>query len=181
MMNILFKKTILAALAAMLAFAAFPVTSVLAQGENPPKAEPSAEQLEKVWAHQVKVYEKLGKIFEDTDAQFAKAQELIDRATANGKDASAVQAALNAFKAAVEKSRPMYDTLKMSIRTHSGFDANGRVTDATKAKATVQEVRTTLKELKTSLNGTGKALREAVKAFREANKPVEGTPTQKDS
>jgi hypothetical protein len=181
MMNIFFKKMVSAALVAMLALAALPVTSAFAQGENPPKAEPSTEQLEKVWAHQVKVYEMLGKAFEDTDTQFARPQELIDRATANGKDASAVQSALNAFKAAVEKSRPIYDNLKALIRTHSGFDANGRVTDAAKAKDTVQEVRTTLKELKTSLNGTGKALREAVKAFREANKPAAGTPTQKDS
>lgn len=180
-MKIFFKKMMLAALVVLFAFAALPVTSAFAQGENPPKAELSTEQLETVWAHQVKVYEMLGKAFEDTDAQFAKAQGLIDRATANGKDASAVQSALNAFKAAVEKSRPIYDNLKALIRTHSGFDANGRVTDAEKAKTTIQEVRTTLKELKTSLNGTGKALREAIKVFREANKPAEGTPTQKDS
>lgn len=180
-MNMLFKKTMLAGLIAVLALAALPVTSAFAQDENPPKGEVTTEQLEKAWAKQLKVYEMLGKAFENTDAQFAKAQELIDRATANGKDASAIQSALNAFKAAVEKSRPVYDGLTTLVNSHAGFDANGKVTDATQAKATVQSVRAKMQELKTSMDGTGKALREAVKAFRENNKPAKDTPPQKDS
>lgn len=180
-MNMLFKKTILAGLVAVLALAALPVTSAFAQDENPPKGEASTEQLEKAWAKQLKIYGMLGKAFEDTDAQFAKAQELIDKATANGKDASAVQSALNAFKAAVEKSRSIYDSLKSLITAHTGFDANGKVTDATQAKATVQSVRAKMQELKTSMDGTGKALREAIKAFRDANKPAKDTSPEKDS
>jgi hypothetical protein len=183
-MNMLFRKTILSTLVAALAFVALPMRDVLAQGENPPVREPSVEQLQKAWAHQLKVYEKLGRVFEDGDAHFDHAQELIDKATARGYDTSAVQAALNAFSAAVGRSGSIYNEVDALITTHAGFDANGTVTDVAQAQATVQAVRAKLQELHTSMDGTGKALREAIQAFREANKPVNkpvNKPAEKDS
>lgn len=178
-MNVLFKKLTLALLVAMLALAALPVTSAFAQEENPPK-EVTNEQLEKAWAKQLQVYEKLSKVFDDSTIRLDKAQELIDKATAKGRDTTVVQAALNAFVAAVEKSHSVYENIQPLITAHAGFDSNGKVTDATQAKATVQGVRAKLQELKTSMDGTGKALREAIRAFREANRPV-GEYPQKDS
>jgi hypothetical protein len=180
-MKIIFKKMILAVMVAVVTLAAFPVTSAFAQEETPPVREPSTERLEKAWAYQLKVYEKLIRVFEEGDAHMAKAQELIDKATVNGKDASAVQAALNVFSAAVTKSTPIYTEIDALITSHAGFDANGKVTDAVQAKATVQAVRAKLQELKTSMDGTGKALREAVRAFREANTPIESNAFSKDS
>lgn len=178
-MNVLFKKMTLALLVAMLALAALPVTSVFAQEENPPK-EVTNEQLEKAWAKQLQVYEKLSKAFDDSTSRLDKAQELIDKAAAKGKDTTAVQAALNAFVDAVEKSRSIYEDVQVLITAHAGFDSNGKVTDATQAKVTILEVRAKLQELKTSMDGTGKALREAIRAFRESNKPLPEAP-QKDS
>lgn len=178
-MNMFFKKMTLAVLVAMLAVAAMPLAPVFAQDENPPR-EVTNEQLEKAWAYQLKLYERLGRVFEDTDARLAKAQELIDKATARGKDTSTLQSALTAFSDAVERSRADYNEIKRLITTHAGFDTNGKVADATQAQTTVQEVRAKLQELKTSMNGTGKALRAAVQAFREANKPL-GEQLQKDS
>ena len=171
-MNIFLKKMILGAMLAVLVVAALPVTHVFAQDENPPLRQVTNEQLEKAWAHQLKLYENLGRVFEDTNNQFPKAQELIDKASANGRDVSAVQSALDAFSAAVQTSRPIYTSLKGLVTVHAGFDASGKVTDAEQAKATLQEVRAKLQELKTSMGGTGKALREAVKAFRQANSPA---------
>ena len=84
-MNILFKKTILAGMVALLAFAALPVSSAFAQDENPPKTAVTNEQLEKAWAKQLKLYANLGKVFEGTDAQFTRAQELIDKAKELGQ------------------------------------------------------------------------------------------------
>ena len=169
-MNNIFKKTMMVALAAALVFAALPMTSVFAQGENPPKGEVSNEKLEQAWARQLKMYEKIGKGFEDTDAQIAKIQERIDKAAANGKDVTALQAALDAFAAALKSAKPTYNSINGIVNSHQGFDANGKVTDAEKAKATVQEMHTKMQELKSAMNGTGKALRESLKAFREANK-----------
>ena len=169
-MNNIFKKTILVALAAALVFAAFSMTNAFAQGKNPPKGEVSNEKLEQAWARQLKNYERIGKGFEDTDAQIAKFQERLDKAAANGKDVTALQAALNAFESALKSAKPTYTGINGIVNSHQGFDANGKVPDREKAKATVQEMRTKLQELKSAMGGTGKALREAMKAFREANK-----------
>ena len=171
-MNNIFKKMILVALTAALVFAAFPVTSAFAQGENPPKGELTNAKLEQVWARQLKNYEKIGKGFDDNDAQIAKFQARIDKAAANGKDVTALQAALDAFESALKSGKPIYESMNGIVNSHQGFDANGKVTDAEKAKSTVKEMRTKMQELKSAMGGTGKALREALKAFRAANKPA---------
>lgn len=170
-MKNIFKKTVLVALAAALVFAAFPMTSAFAQGENPPTGKVSNEKLEQAWARQLKAYEKIGKGFEDTDAQIAKFQERIDEASEKGKDVTALQAALHAFESALMSGKPVYDSISVIVNAHQGFDANGKVTDVELAKSTVGEMREKMQELKSAMNGTGKALREALKAFREANKP----------
>ena len=58
------------------------------------------------------------------------------------------------------------------VNSHEGFDASGKVTDAEKAKSTLQEMGAKLKEVKSSMDGTGKALREAMKALRKSGKPA---------
>lgn len=177
-MKNMFKKMILAVMVAALVFAAFPVTSVFAQGENPaPTGEVRNEKLEKAWARQLNIYERLGNGFDGLDAQIAKFQERIDKAASKGKNVTALQAALDAFEAASKTAQPIYDSIESIVNSHEGFDANGKVTDAEQAKSTLQEMGAKLKEVKSSMDGTGKALHEAFKAFREANKPA----TERDS
>ena len=175
-MKNIFEKTFLMAITAALVFAAFPFANAFALSGNP-EGELTNERLEQLWARQLGAYEKLGKAFDSTDDQFAKLQERIDKASANGKDVTALQAALNAYKSALTSARPAYESVKGIVNAHQGFDASGKVTDAEKAKATVQEMRAKMQDVKSSMNGTGKALREAFKAFRAANKPPQGTST----
>ena len=167
-----FKKLTLFALVAALAtlgVASLPFVSVAAQGANdptpPPAGQVSNEKLEKVWARQLKLYERMGK----ADDFVAKVQKLLDRATANGKDVSAIQSALDAFVESAKDAKPIYESAKGIINSHQGFDANGKVTDPEKAKATIKALREKMQEIKTAMDGTGKALRKAIKAFREAN------------
>jgi hypothetical protein len=176
-MNKVFKKMILVALTTALVFAAFPMTSVFAQGENPPKGEMTNAKLEQVWARQLRNYEKIGMGYDNSDEHIAKFQARIDKAAENGKDIAALQAALDAFNAALNSSKPIYESMSGIVNSHQGFDANGKVTDTEKARSTVKEMRTKMQELKSEMGGTGKALREALKAFREANKPA-GVPEQ---
>jgi hypothetical protein len=174
-MKNIFKKTMLLALVATLAVASLPFVSVAAQGVNdptPPVGEVSNEKLEKAWARQLKAYERMGK----TDEFVAKVQKLLDRATANGKDVSAVQAALDAFVESTKDAKPIYESAKGIINSHQGFDTNGKVTDPAKAKETVTAMREKMQEIKTAMDGTGKALHEAIKAFREANPRPVKTP-----
>ena len=180
--NSIINKTILAVLVVALALASFPLTSAYAAGmydpTNPPQqnGQISNERLENIWARQQQAYERLGRFFDQNGGLLDKVQKLIDRAKSNGKDVSAVQVALDAFEAAVKEARPAYEGLKGTINSHQGFDANGKVIDAEKAKAIVKEMGTTLKEIRAQIGDAAKALRDAIKAFREANKPAV-TPT----
>ena len=171
-MKLLLKKTLLVALVAALAVASLPLFSVSAAGDGDPPApqgEVTGERLEKVWAKQLRLYERLGKGFDRSDDFVEKVQTLIDRAKENGKDVSAVQSALDAFEAALKDAHPIYESAKGIINSHQGFDANGKVTNLEKAKETVKSMGEKLKELKDAMDGTGRDLREALKAFREAN------------
>ena len=141
----------------------------LATDDPPPQKEVSAERLEKVWTRQLRLYERIGNGYERSDNFVEKVQMLIDKAGENGKDVTAVQAALDAFETAMKDTHPIYESIKGSVNSHQGFDNDGKVTDLEKAKETVKSMGEKLKEIKESMGGTGRALHEAIKAFREAN------------
>lgn len=179
-MKMFFKKTILFALVAALGLAALPFVSASAAGENdpttPPTGEVSNEKLAQIWARQLRAYDRLGKGFDRADDFIARAQNLIDRASENGKDVTALQVALDAFEASIKDALPIYESTGEIVSAHQGFDENGKVTDAEKAKETVRSMGEKLKELKAAMDGTGQALREAIKAFRAANPRPVKTP-----
>ena len=179
-MKNMFKKTVLIAMVAALALASLPLMSASAApstDDPPPQREVSAERLEKVWARQLRLYEKIGKGFDRNDAFIEKVQTLIDKAGENGKDVSAIQAALDAFEQATKDAHPLYESAKGIINSHQGFDNDGKVADIEKAKETVKSMGEKMKEIKEAMGGTGRALHEAIKAFREANprpeRPIE--------
>jgi hypothetical protein len=172
-----FKKTILFALAAVLAMLALPFSSVSAAGQNdtstPPPNQLSNEGLERIWARQLRIYRRLGK----TDKLIERTQKLIDRAKSDGKDVSAVQTALDAFETALKDAHPIYESMKGIVNSHQGFDENGQVTDPARARATIKEIRARMQEFKTAMSGTGSALREAIREFRAANPRPQPTGT----
>ena len=170
-----FKKTISFALIVVLGSASLPSLSVSASGLNDSAAQqgqPSNERLEKIWARQLTAYNRLGK----TDQFIERVQKLIERASANGKDVSAVQAALDAFAQAWKDAKPIYESMTGIVNSHQGFDDNGKVTDLEKARETVRSMREKMQEIRSILDGSGKALRDAIQAFREANPRPERTP-----
>ena len=169
MLILLFKKTVLLAFVVTLGVASLPFGSVSAAGQG----QISNERLEKVWARQLRIYALIGR----TDNFVEKAQQLIDRASENGKDVYALQAALGAFENALKDAQPLYQSIKGIVNLHQGFDENGKVTDAEKAKETVRAMGEKMKEIKAAMDGTGKSLREALKAFRQTNPRPERTPT----
>ena len=178
-MKTLFRKTIFVALVAALTFAAMPFVSVSAAEANDPTPPPQSltqirtERLERIWEHQLRIYKRMGRV----DEFIKRVQKLIDRAKANGKDVSVLQAALDAFKAAVKDAQPTYESIKGIISSHQGFDNNGKVTDTDKAKETVQSMHEKVKEIRETMNDTGKALRQAIRAFRQANPRPQPTLT----
>lgn len=178
-MMLFFKKTLLLAWVAALAtlgVASLPLFNVSAQGMNdpvpPPHGQITNERLERLWARQLRAYERLGR----TEGFIEKIQKLIDHAEVNGKDASAVQTALDAFEEAVKGAKPIYASMNGIVNSHQGFDEDGNVTDPDKARETVQQMREKLQAIREAMGGTGRALRDAIKAFRQANPRLERTP-----
>jgi hypothetical protein len=173
----IFKKTILLGLVTALAMASLSIVRVSAAGSHDPDKPPMGgltnDRLEKIWARQLRAYEKFGK----AEDFVQKVQGLIDRANENGKDVSAVQAALDAFEDAIKDTKPIHASANGIVNSHQGFDSSGKVTDPEKAKETVRQMGIKLKEIREAMGGTGKALREAIQAFREANPRPEKTPT----
>jgi hypothetical protein len=176
-MKLFFNKSVLLAIVAALMMATLPFVSASAAGQYDPPTPQSGqitdERLEKIWAHQLRVYNRIG----HADELIARIQRLIGRAKANGKDVSAVQAALDAFATAVKEAHPVYESMKGIINSHQGFDSDGKVTDPVKAFETVKAMHAKIQEIKIVLNGTGKALREAIKAYRQANPRPQPTAT----
>ncbi|NJC96137.1 MAG: hypothetical protein C3F07_12120 [Anaerolineales bacterium] len=173
-MKNIFRKSIMIALVAALAVASLPLVRVAAAAENDPPSpstEASHERLERIWARQLRIYERIGNGFERADTFVDRVQELIDRAAQNDKDVSAVQAALDAFEAALKEAHPVYESGKGLVNSHQGFDNKGKVTDPEKAKETVKAMGEKLREIKEAMDGTGRALHDALRTFREANPP----------
>lgn len=180
-MKTLFRKTILLAIVAALGMASLLLASVSAAGDyDPPVPEQRQipnERLERVWARQLRLHQRIGNAFEREERFVERVQGLIDRAEANGKDVSEVQAALDAIEAAVKDARPIYESAKGIVNSHQGFDENGNVTAPEKALQTVQAMREKLQEIKDAMDGTRRALREAIKAFHEANPRPQSPPS----
>ncbi len=160
---------------ALVSLSAQPAYAQAPVGTSTPPA-PAGTRLQLAWAREQRAYTRLGTFFGKVDDRIAQAQELIDRAKANGKDVSAVQAALDAFSAAVKEARPIYEGGKGIIASHQGFDDSGNVTDSVMAIETVQEMRAKLVEIRQIIRPAASALRQAVRDLRQANRPVP-TPT----
>jgi hypothetical protein len=177
--TLLIKKTVLVALVAALAFAALPVTNAYASGLSDPTDPPpdearhSGERLERVWARLQRAYERQGRKLERADGMVEKFQGLIDRLEENGKDVTALQAALDVFEEALKDAHPIYESAKGILNSHKGFDEDGKVIDHEKALETVKDLGAKLKEVRQILGEPGRALREAIKAFRDANRPTD--------
>ena len=170
------RKLLLLLILAGLGLMLMPTAPVHAQagaepGTPPVPAERRSWRLERVWARQHRMHERLAVMFDRAQRRIDGAQDRIDQAEANGKDVSALQAALDAFSDALQEARPVYESGNGIIAAHKGFDPNGKVTDAAIAAETVEAMGGKLKEVRSIMLEPGKALRAAIRAFRQTNRP----------
>jgi hypothetical protein len=100
-----------------------------------------------------------------------KAQTLIDKASAEGKDTSALVSALSTFKAQIGAAQSGHDTAAAMLALHAGFDGSGKVTDIEAARATLKSVRESLRSGHESLRNGTREFRRALREWRKANKP----------
>lgn len=175
----LLNKFLLAVLILALGLVALPVSGVeasagLTDESNPPSSDRlTDERLEQAWARLQEAYTRQGERLEKADEFIARVQTLIDRAAAKGWDTSAVQAALDAFAAAIPAARAAHEAGAAIIAGHAGFDESGHVSDRAAATETVRALGQVLQDTRAAMNGTGQALREALRALRQANAPTQ--------
>jgi hypothetical protein len=177
-MRSILKKAALVTFTLAIGLAAFPLLGVSAATSDGPAVPPASQtlvqtdhpRLERAWKLEQTRYGREGNLLAKADGFIAKVQTLLDKATQKGWDVSAVQAALNAFSSVIPAAEAAHEPGAAIILAHSGFDANGKVTDAAKALETVKALQQVLKDTRTAMNGTGRALREAIREFRQAHK-----------
>jgi hypothetical protein len=152
-----------------------PAAVVGAQGANVPTSPPTVDtgdaRLERTWLRQQRALDRLEFMFVHSQQRLNNAQELIDRAKAQGKDVVALQAALDAFSKALQEARPSFDNAKDILNSHNGFDADGNVVDSARAAVTVEDMSQELDDVRDALLQPGRDLRDAIRAFWESNRP----------
>jgi hypothetical protein len=170
------RTTMAVAVAAILVVALVPLPAAHALAPTATSTSPTAPdrtaRLERIWLRQQIRHDRLGVMFDHVQQRIDRAQQMIDQAKANGKDVTALQAALDSFSSAVQQARPIYEGMQGIISSHQGFDANGNVTDASVAAETVRNMQEKFQSIRDTLSAPVKALRDAVRAFRQANQPT---------
>ena len=161
---------------AALAVALAPALPARAQAESDPGTPPApadtgGARLERAWLRMQRRCGRLGFMFNHVQRRIDHAEELIDRAQANGKNVARLESALAAFSEAVADARPTYEGAKGIIASHKGFDANGDVLDPESAAETVKELGQKLEEIGDILRHPARELADALREFRRANRP----------
>ena len=156
---------------------AFPAGSVAAQSSTPPPKDPQARinlanfRLERMLRLERATLNRITRHFNQLDQFIRRAGTLITRAKENGKDVSALEAAVVEFRAVEGDARLVLDEVKALLASPAGFDANGKVTDRETAKATLEEVHTKFQDIRSTIGDGARNLHEAFKSWREANPP----------
>jgi hypothetical protein len=176
-MTITFKRIALVALILATGLAAVPAIGVSAADPNSQAIlEQDYPRLSNIWAREQRIYQREGERLANADSLITKVQTLIDKANQKGWDTSSVQAALNAFSAAIPTAQASHYPGAAIISSHAGFDSDGKVIDRASAIATIRSLAQVLKDTRAAMNGIGKSLHEAIRAFREANPRPTTTP-----
>ncbi len=155
---------------------AFPAV-VQAQGANPPTppAGPNqpanqAARLEKLYQRELKVLDTQSKRLTVVDQRVQKISEHIANLKSQGKDVTALEQALNDFKAVLQSAHTSHDSAAAILKTHAGFDASGKVIDVQQARDTVQQAQQQLRQVRQDLRPATRDLVRAVRQYIRNNR-----------
>ncbi len=167
-------KTLFIAVATVLVVGAMAASGVFALGSAPAPTPPPATgsladlRLEVAWARLQAAHERLQIMLDFAGQHTAAIQNLLDQAQANGKDVSAIQAALSKLEAAIKQAQPIFDGTTATINAHPGFDDKGGVADPTTAAQTVQGVSQHDQQIMSTVGPAQQAFQQALVAFRQS-------------
>jgi hypothetical protein len=108
---------------------------------------------------------------ERADSIITKSEEWIAEQKAAGEDVSDLEAALSAFKNAVADAHDYHAEAASLLSNPAGFDSSGKVTDETRARETLRNVRIAMMGAHLSLEKGAADFRLAVYEWRKVHQP----------
>jgi ABC-type transporter Mla subunit MlaD len=149
-----------------------------AEGTPPATAgEREYRRLERLYERLQRGLEAQAGHLDRADEIAGKVQEFIDKAKGEGKDTSALEAALASATAKVADAQAKHDSAAATLAAHAGFDDDGQVTDAATARQTLESAGRNLRDAHRLLTDARIELRRAIQDFRQANRPARPTAT----
>lgn len=122
----------------------------------------SAERLEALYQRQLDMLTKQEVRLEKADEVASKLEDAIQLKKDEGVDTSAVEAALTNFRDEIVKAEKSYTAAQNILENSSGFDENGRVTDAKAALETLRTAAIEQRQFHLTLSNAARDLRIAI-------------------
>ncbi len=129
-----------------------------------------AARLEKAYQAELKQVDAQTNRLSTVDARVQKFSDRIAALKAQIKDTSALENALNNFKTMLATAHTDHDSAASILKTHAGFDANGKVTNAQLARDTVQQALMLLRDVPQTLRPSLRDMLQAIRQFIKANR-----------
>jgi hypothetical protein len=156
-----------------LSFAALPVAGAQAAGlhddPQPARGRDYILRLGRLFQFQQQRFDHQTRVLARADTLIERVQEKIDQATEKGLDATAVEAALDDFAAAIPAAQAAHDEAGALIAAHAGFDDNGKVTEPASAVGTIRGIHAAFREFGETLLPPFRDLRQAIRSFIDEN------------
>ncbi len=163
-------------LIASLAIALIPLGSVQAESPNQagnPIPEGDGNRgvafLEKALQREQKASENLVNLFDRADKLIAKLEDAIKNGKANDKDVSALEDVLDELNDQLASARSAHAMAANLLKSHAGFNKDGKVTDGKSALETIREVGKLQREARHLIGDTLKNALQAIRECRQDN------------
>jgi hypothetical protein len=101
-----------------------------------------------------------------------KIDSLIAKFKAKGKDTAALEQAVVAFRSSIALARAEWQAASAILATHAGFDADGKVSNADQARATLKDAHSHIEQVHTIARAAYEKLHTAIAAYRKAHREV---------
>jgi hypothetical protein len=108
----------------------------------------------------------------NADKHAGKVDELIAKLKAKGQDTTALEQAIDTFRAEIAKARTEWQAASTALSTHAGFDAAGKVTNADQARATLKEAHSHMQQAHLIAHAAYVNLHAAFATYRKAHREV---------
>jgi hypothetical protein len=149
--------------------AASPVTQA---PQSPPDTvdvtDPS--QLENAYQRELDMLKAQGDRLARMEERGVKLAEHIAKLKDEGKDVTVLVAALADYKSDISNARSQHEKAALILKTHAGFDANGKVTDIKQAAGTTKDAGKIMRGVHLDLRETSRDLFQAVRKFFRENR-----------